>query len=53
MNPVIAYILVGVMTVLVIYFAYQSYRAYQKNPSRWFHLLFGEKVGEGILRTLG
>jgi hypothetical protein len=53
MNPIIAYLLIGVMAILVIYFTYQSYHAYQKNPSRWFHILLGQKMGEGLLRILG
>jgi hypothetical protein len=52
MNPVVAYLLVGIMTLAVVYFSYQSYSAYQKNPSRWLHILLGERAGEGIVRIL-
>ena len=35
MDPIIAYLLVGIGSILVLYFMYLSYQSYQKNPSRW------------------
>lgn len=52
MSPTIAYLLLGLITLLVLYFAYQNYKSYQKNPSKWLHQYLGETIGEGILHLL-
>ncbi len=52
MNPIIAYFIVSLMAILLVYFGYQSYKDYQKNSSRWFHILLGERLGEGLIRLL-
>jgi len=35
MSPEVAYVLLGLMAILVMYFAYRSYQDYQKSPTRW------------------
>jgi hypothetical protein len=35
MEPWMAYLLIIIGALLVLYFAYLSYQTYQRNPSRW------------------
>ncbi len=35
MEPWVAYLIVSIGALLVLYFAYVSYQSYKKSPSRW------------------
>jgi hypothetical protein len=35
MDPSVAYLIIGIGSILVVYFMYLSYQSYKKSPSRW------------------
>jgi hypothetical protein len=49
MSSELAYLLLTLMAVLVVYFGYQSYQDYKKNPTRW---ALRELVTDGIERWM-